>query len=464
MNKLFIGCAVIFFSSITIGYASDDLEDKENRSSNVFNHSFKTSNKPSKHEEISNGDTTLMSQCASALEGFTQRIAQAQQEIWPCRGFSSHSSPYNLVDLKKEFDNLDYSDNIWEALCKKFNVPKWPSQTWQQAYGAYIFYPQKDINIIKAHSSNDYLIFRPDTLFSIMISASCRDPIAQIDMADALHRQGFAKEWFINQLREDGYATLQIVAFDKQSPLMPKVNYLLAKYCYNVGHFKERIQCYQDSESPLSQLELLSIRSEHRDFEHERPALEDYISLGEKFDLGQAYYVATSCTNNKDVKVNLLNQSYEKAYGPASWRLGDYYRTWGNIEQSNSYFLRYAKDGYSHGYLEYTFNIIGEEFGGMQPNPSLKNKNPETINLAIGALKEAIKMRNPEGTYCLGILYQELSKKDESYNLLSQEAFVEAARLGVTLSFGRLSGVNKFSKPFLHPQDFIPQFVSIYGL
>jgi len=345
-------------------------------------------------------------------------------------------------------------------LCQQNNVKKWPSQDWKKAYGADIFYPHKDMEIIKSHHTNYDLVFRPDILYSLMISASYGNPVAQIEIADALHQQGCARETFIDRLRNDGYTTLNnvVVGNLQYDPMILSLaKFLLAEIYEKKGQIKKSIEFYKNSDIPLSKLRILDIKERCRGFEKERPKIQDYIDLGKQFNLGEAYCYAAALEVDDEEIVKYLNLAFEGGYKPALYELGVFYRDLNNMDLSTQTFLKYGKLGYSHGYLEATFNLLGK-FGGMRVNPTLEGISQEIIDQATKALKEAMtEWRNPEAAYCLGILYQVRFEEKSS-----QEAFKEAARLGESLAFGRLSIGDKYFPPFPHPQTFTPQLVGLY--
>lgn len=397
------------------------------------------------------------------IQHLREKIKIAREEIWPYQGFDTKAQ-FTLVELKAVFDQLDYENSFWEELCSRTNhVIKWPNQTHKQAYGAHIFFPHEAVKLMDQFGDNS-LIYRSDIKFSLMIAAAYKDPIAQIEVAGNFYQCAFLPEKFCDRLYQEAKQQLeQIMLGGQEHPLYSQAVYLFANHYKNL--LEDKLELLEKSELPDAKLQALNIKLDTT-VSKNRPLIADYIALGKK-GLGEAYYEAAKNGETRGEKIEYLEKAYESSnsYVPALRMLVKLNKT--DVGVKNWQKL-YDKSKFSKGYLLESYRLMGKNFGVStefnfnEDGKYTNEKARELLKQAVEQLKKAVALKNPRAAHCLGVLYENLyaqtpdAEESNEYEILAIKAFLEATRLGSTIS----SGYNDQDYP--HASKYVDELMRVY--
>lgn len=267
------------------------------------------------HVELSHLEGALMSLRKKLQEKTKESVEEAAKEFekW-----------YPHYSLKDYWEHTSFSGPIVKS-AKRLSIDKWPHQSWKQALGSWLFFPQELEDLYDPTIS---IYGRSYNQYSLAYSAYYRNPLAYYHLSKLVESYNLSEED-----EEDSMVKLEGYFYQKA------VTYL------------ESVRTYEDN------------KIETEPFEYARGLLEKYLGESDgkswfkqghkRGDPRATYYLALS-SDEKEKKINLYKQANKRGCKKALLKIAS------NSTNPQVAFNKYAKagkKGIAEGYY-HTGNMI----------------------------------------------------------------------------------------------------------
>jgi hypothetical protein len=319
-----------------------------------------------------------------------------------------------LLELNKKFKKLNYDSEQWESQSKKLAIEKWPSQSWKESVGGFLFYPA-DMDHFLACDSTEHLALRRDILWSLGVAAEYKNPLAQYYLARGLDTLQAShslepRPAFITSLYTEALSLLE------KCPNRPEACYILAQNyscdAAKVGLKEFNLDTALDFHAKGSQTEghaglcnrfaHLVKRSLYERLE--TPKAKEYRAL----NYGPAYAQAGHLAQKSKKKQKLYEEAVNQGFPQAHLSLGALHERKGRKEEAVKAYEEAGNQGVPRGYVTLSHSLIGDRTLKYGTNKDLTQVPREDVDRAATYLHQAGEAGDFEGWDQLVSLHQHL--------------------------------------------------------
>ena len=361
------------------------------------------------------------------------------------------SAVESLKKLTKEFDSLQDSENEWEKIASKKGLQKRAQQSWKEAIGAKLFFPEE---LIGASDSiyTQYLSQRNDIIWSLAIAAKYKDPVGEYYLSRSLSNLYWEydpytaipdpikniyfhsmKELETSQNSEDVYIRAYEYSFGDLCFNLSNRNLEKAEELYTSILNSEIVNTSIKARAEFDLLEMKRIYSYKFAKYKDKP----YEKIGEKYGFGKAYWRAGILEEKLEKKKDLLEKavSAQHKFYPAYIDLGLLSK---DREDAEKYFNLAYQNNIFAGKINLSkfilsTNIINKNsINNLKKLSKAEEEFKNTINVVNKNLIDAGDKGHPSGYAYLADLYNALYSIERKNDYLKK--IEVAVKKGLKLS------------------------------
>lgn len=410
------------------------------------------------------------------LDQIEEELRALRTTIQEARQTYGAKAVESLKHVSLQFDKLDASEETWKAVVENHNKEKmvvdvWRKQSFKDAIGAVLFYPQEATELRHTPFKED-LLERIDRIWLFTIAAKYKDPRAQYYLSYILtniwNQYNDDEEYnknevplFYKRLAKSALAGLRANTEDvnKANPealyILGYENATLSKELFkkhNLSKADKYLKMISDSpratslEKGRGKTYLYDLQSYNRGYYNAVPIppFESYVEIAKTHQYGQALDEGSKYGRNFDrVKETLEEAAETYGYSSAYIRLGFGRKIHGKISEAREYFKKAGDQGLPYGYIQAGNAYLGADIRIKE----VENLTSRFANLSESAIEEArncylmaTQKGDLNGWEYLMALYRGLYalKKDEQYTKNFLESLEHGLDWGSTYAYDLL--------------------------